>query len=305
MASKYNRSVPQSLPDSVFILETPSSPLDARLNALRFIQSYVESDNISSMVDRMKINQLVLDSIMSLLNREDLIPDLRKRQLVRTECFLMLARILESKSLFAGAKPTDDNIVPYGKDPKPTTIKEFHESKDDAMISHTHFQGGTDEVNGDKRDSTFEDDNEESSVMSKASSIKTLHTQSSQVTKNSEASSTTKDEADTKQNIGRSMLSRTAPLMTSHSMTKLSSSNGHNSLLASALSRSDRRAVPRHMKPRQSVFSGPKMHAEMLVPGVDPYNIIQVDKRLGYQKSRIWVPFSGPGELVLYLECCC
>jgi hypothetical protein len=298
MASKYNRSIPQCLPDAVFILETPSSPLDARLNALRFIQSFVESEKISSMVDRMKINQLVLDSIMSLLNREDLIPDLRKRQLVRTECFIMLAKILESKSLFAGAKPSDDDTVQYGQTVIPAARSALIESKDDSSLGHTSVNGGMEEGKGDKHGGTAEenDGDDDYTAASGSSSIQTMNTQSSRVTKTTKFSGTTK-EGGSMASVGRSLLSRTAPLMTTSSMSQLPTTNGHDSVLGSALSRTDRRAVPRHMKPRQSVLSGPTMHAEKLVPGVDPYNIIQVDKRLGYQKSRVWVPFAGPGRL--------
>lgn len=44
------------------------------------------------------------------------------------------------------------------------------------------------------------------------------------------------------------------------------------------------------LKPRASVFFQGKIESESFVPGVDPYNFIEQDKKLGYQKPRMWFP---------------
>ena len=175
MAAKWGSVRVETLPEAVVILETPSSPLDARLKALRFIQTYVEAERLSSMVDRMKVNQLVLDSIMSLLNRDDLIPDLRKRQLIRTECFIMLAKMLESKSLFAGAKSMDDSQVSYAEDKdvsKSGKVVTLHESRDDAALHMTTADRPHDE--GKNSTTTLHENSDDTSVFSRSVSVTSL-----------------------------------------------------------------------------------------------------------------------------------
>jgi len=100
--------------DALLVLQTPSSSLDARVGALRFLQSYVKGGSSESrkMDDRTRrsINQLVLNNVLEIVMGEDRTCDLRTRQLLRTECFLMLSSLLGSDSLFSGIKEKLDDI---------------------------------------------------------------------------------------------------------------------------------------------------------------------------------------------------
>ena len=89
---------------AVLVLQTPSAPLDDQVAALRFLQMYLKQDTTLTDLKRRQINQLVLDNVMDLVMNEERSSDLRKRQLVRTECFLMLAKLLDSQTLFGNVK---------------------------------------------------------------------------------------------------------------------------------------------------------------------------------------------------------
>ena len=89
---------------AVLVLQTPSAPLDDQIAALRFLQMYLKQDTTLTDLKRRQINQLVLDNVMDLVMNEERSSDLRKRQLVRTECFLMLAKLLDSQTLFGNVK---------------------------------------------------------------------------------------------------------------------------------------------------------------------------------------------------------
>ena len=86
--------------DAILILQTPSSNCDDRVSALRFIQFYLNEEKSLSTLNRRRINQLAMDNVMQIIMNEDRTADTRKRQIIRTECFLMLSNLLASDTLF-------------------------------------------------------------------------------------------------------------------------------------------------------------------------------------------------------------
>lgn len=269
------------------ILETPSSSIDDRLNALRFIQQYVENgQEISTFTDKIKINQLVLDNVMLILHREDLIPDLRRRQLIRAECFLMLARVLESKTLFGGTeveqsessdridistreKQRKEKVDSYSNstvhDPSKDLYHTLSQKKDPLK-----FGGKYDIFKYDPRTMESRDDNA------------------------AEVPSGNEDENEIS-SIGD------ASLRSSNSAGSMSFKK-HNALFATSIAKSPNKYNAQkedgHKRnPRQTVISGAVLdHEPVGFQGVSPYDVATIDKRIGYQKSRLWVPHSGSGN---------
>eukprot|EP01041_Mallomonas_annulata_P003129 gene3129-6155_t len=89
------------LASAIVTLQSQSSAIEDRINSLRFVKLFI--DNPSNDFDRFaksKLSQLILDSVLSIIMSEDRTVDIRKRQLIRTECFLLMANILESKNLY-------------------------------------------------------------------------------------------------------------------------------------------------------------------------------------------------------------
>jgi hypothetical protein len=102
---------PSSLSHAIYILKTPSSSFNDRLDSLRYLQLYVQNNrNIQDSAKR-SIKQLVLENVLRIVVNEEHTPDLRKREMVRTECFLMLSGLLDSNTLYGDAVQKMQNSV--------------------------------------------------------------------------------------------------------------------------------------------------------------------------------------------------
>ena len=103
-------SIP-TLDAAIVVLRTPSSQLGPRIEALRFLQSYcLDSSNKVHPRLRKNINELVLSNVLSIVMGEDRISDLRRRQLIKAECFIILGNLLGSNTLFGGVAEKIDEI---------------------------------------------------------------------------------------------------------------------------------------------------------------------------------------------------
>lgn len=283
-----------SFPSAVVALETPSSTIDERMNALRFIQQYVESgQEISTFTEKIKINQMVLDSVMLILHREDLIPDLRRRQLIRTECFLMLARVLESKTLFGGTQveqsESSERIDLH------TREKQRHEQEESYLNSTVHdptkdlyhtlsqkktlkFGGKNDIFKIDPRTIASQDDTAAEDVNG---------------------------------NMNDSDVNSIESLRSSLSAGSMSFKK-HDALFSTAIAKTPNKynlqkgdGRKRNL-PRQTVIAGAVLdHEPVGFQGVSPYDVATTDKRIGYQKSRLWVPNTGSGVYSVFVSFLC
>jgi hypothetical protein len=323
-------AIPQTFAQAIYYLDTPSSSIAVRLNSLRYLQSYIASpiDNPSSsppfsslspnsMADRIKINQLILDNILLILNCEDMIPDLRKRQLIKTECFLLLSQVLKSKSLFSGVPNVtlDDHMTPPQVHflHSQTQATPILRSQDDEMVKKRPSQSsglskgmGIDPLQSpqDKKDIR------KKQKLKKENEAKTLLSQSTPLPPLSSNDSSSPSPSSSSPHSPTLSTSSSSPLLFSSSAASLprTSASGassafttpHEELFASQLKKTASTNLSLikqkpFFKPRQSVLIGSHLHEEPLVPGVDPTNHLQMDKQLGYQKSRLWLPFNGPG----------
>jgi len=94
----------QHLYTQLSVLSMASCPVASRMSALRAIQAVLQEPGISDSIDagmRSKINECVMDNILKIILAEERTHDQRRRQLIRTECFLVLASILENTEHFA------------------------------------------------------------------------------------------------------------------------------------------------------------------------------------------------------------
>lgn len=90
------------LDEALLVLSSQDSELGARLQALRYLHSYLHSESSRALGSnlRRKINELVMNNILSIAMSDDRTANLTRRQMVRTECFVMLASLLDSNVLF-------------------------------------------------------------------------------------------------------------------------------------------------------------------------------------------------------------
>jgi hypothetical protein len=319
-------AIPQTFAQAVYYLDTPSSSIAIRLNSLRYLQSYISSPvphsssssspspsssslslNPNSMADRIKINQLILDNILFILNCEDVIPDLRKRQLIKTECFLLLSQVLKSKSLFSGVPNVtlDDHMTPppHPQQPIPSVLR----SQDDEMVkrsSHSRGPGLSKELDPVLSPSSPQSrkGNRTKQKIRKESEEKSSPLPPPAVSEGSSSPShpsPTLSTSSSSPHLNSPIPSASASLTTPATVTATATAP-HQELFASQLKKASTTNLSLIKKkpfyrPRQSVLIGSRIHEENLVPGVDPKNHLEMDKQLGYQKSRLWLPFNGPG----------
>jgi len=113
MQYEEERTGPDGLRHSILVLQTPSSGIDERIAALRYIQGFATNSSNKKHINarlRKSINELVLSTVLSIVMSEDRIPNLRRRQLIRAECFLILGTLLGSNTLFGNVKEKLDEI---------------------------------------------------------------------------------------------------------------------------------------------------------------------------------------------------
>jgi hypothetical protein len=359
---------PKTLSEAIYHLQTPSSSIATRINSLRFLQFYLEQEEIiiSSVTDRIKINQLILDNILLIINCEDLISDLRRRQLVKTECFLLLAKVLNSKSLFAGVSvgigipqttergggggvrmSVDDSSVQFQssrsgpgtatgtgtgsrveKRELVNTAKRGERNQQRIQTTgnrETEMERGREGAGGGEGEVEVEEDEILQQRYQKRISKKKILQENSQLSRSTSQLPSSSSPEILSRTSGRSM---SRPSLSSSSTSSSAavvpvqikpvsvsaSVSQHPDLFTSQLKKivaSSTSGSVHHndngnitslwkqksslYQPRQSVMIGSRLKGEHLVPGVDPQNHLQIDKQLGYQKSRLWVPFNGPG----------
>lgn len=281
---------PHSFSEAIYYLSTPSFSITIKLNTLRYILSFLEKENHLSINERIKLNQLLLDTILYIIQREDTIPDLRKRQLIKTECFLMLSKLLQSNTLFSGVKnkyEDDLNISLESKNSLNDSRNTLNiiQSHDDITIpSPTKNLSYNESSNVEnKSDSSFENENKIKKKKKFQSKTNLLSQSTSQLPI---LSSTLPDEF--------------LPPNTNSSNDSFEHQQLFSKTFDQVRSNSSPSKRKTFYKPRQSVLLGSKLRQERIVPGIDPHNVIAIDKQLGYQKSRLWVPFSGPGKFSIF-----
>lgn len=317
-----SQSSPESFEDSLLVLQRPTANVDDKLNALRFLKGYVASDvKINPGLVR-KINQLVLNSVMELLLKEDHISDQRKKQLIKAECFVLLADLLDSHSMF-GEVTTNaveyDNVVRSGVEPDTESSVADLES----LAPSEEFSANPISINdGDA------DINTHPPKLATSKSMVTIRVPENEST---QRPMTTEDHFPPPPNeIERVQQSPTHrppkrdPIKTKRTLIKAPppstpppsrTATGARTAIGSP-SKSGRygRAGPdismlnsmhdltikamdarkqKQKKVRPTVFVGDKYVGERLYPGVAPTDWIGQDKKLGYQVSRVWFPVGG------------
>eukprot|EP00605_Chrysophyceae_sp_TOSAG23-4_P001261 GSChrysophyteH1.ASY1.ANO1.1372.1 assembled CDS len=104
---------PRDLSAAMVVLQTPTSSIEARVASLRFVQDFVMHGGINGHINprlRKMINEQVLATVLQITMSDDRIPDVRRRQLIHAECFLIMGRLLGSNTLFGNVREQLDEI---------------------------------------------------------------------------------------------------------------------------------------------------------------------------------------------------
>ena len=277
-----------TLTDALLVLQIPSSPFEDRLNALRVLSALATSNESDAAgrdesdaagrdemdeATRSKVFKVMFDALLELVMSEDRTTDLRKRQLIRAECFIMLSNVLKSQTLFGDA---------YAK----LQISELY----------AHLQGtqhASSDVALPPTDPNISTESPTRAVpraQSASGSEQAVMSSSlpAPVTRSASVTSLDSEVADAMQRQPRNMTTRQRTSTRSHRkpiMYETLQSKYQQTKVAHLREK-------KGLKPRQGVIFGSAYDQENFVPGADPKNWTDTDRRLGYRKERMWFPFS-------------
>ena len=378
------------LSQAVAALQLPSASLDQKIVALRYLKFHVSTTPTLDERTRSNINQLVLDHVLSVVLSEDRTVDLRRRQLLRTECFLMLASLLNSRTLFRGideklvalaAAQQEQQRAPAQSSSSSSSSPNSSSTQPSGEYKQTTVPGDDGSVDYDNDGAfleTFKSDfgfpqaaRPKPSTQPPPGWVRSLHNKDNgNYGKVNSSSSSSNDNISSPQAQGPGSPSRVTAYPSpspvsrrppphpaeamgvhpyphpshSHSPSpgrggkQLSPTHSHDDIDVSLMSASaasswdEDRALPRRpqgalqgsksttdvvqelalirpliakppryllrdkrLRPRPSVFFDGEYEPDGFVPGVDPTNWQEQDRRLGYQKPRMWFPVAGVG----------
>ena len=309
-----------SVPAMAYILQSRTSTVGERIAALRSLKQHLEEDKSIDAYSKKRIKQLILDNVLHLILSEEKVTNIVKRQLVRTELFLILAKLLDSNALFGSVLNHDANSV------SSSHAESVHE-----------YDSGIDSINSRFRPPPPKTPGGSSRI--RPGLDRRINNppggwvhQSSQVSQLTQFSSSQGHASP--QHHGHHRQGNISPLRHSSSTGKLEvgfpdSPYGSNDQLSTSVfsrgesrgrSRTSGRVGPdvsllkpllqkqarsnqkvsftsskafssKMWKPRPSVLHD-ELEADSFVPGVDPSNYFEQDRKLGYQKPRMWFPGS-------------
>jgi hypothetical protein len=290
-----------SLENALCTLQTPSSPIESKMVALRLVHEYVQSVNKIESFARERINQAVLENVLEIVLGDDRTADLMKRQLMRTECFLILASMLDSPVLFRDTQKVVEDIVRSSSSSSSSALEvsvPATAAGSRGTFTSVPFRSGSRNVFSSDSMQNEELHSVSPSKASTMSSPSKVAMSSSNrapsrarfaddgVSVMSNVSSNFERPMSKRDVSSKSLLSRsTSDLALIRPMfEEAKSASGSRPLKSSSLHR--------RMKPRPSIFYGSDAESDHVVPGSDPSNWIEHDRLLGYQKTRMWFPMA-------------
>lgn len=264
-----------SLKLAITVLQSDVNPLEEKIQALRAIKAFVEQNDQIDVYLRRGINQVVLDNVLKIILREDKSVNPFVKQLVRVELYTILGQFLESQALFGSDVMKSMHNLPVEDDQSTLSVDVSTPSSQKNDAKPRRWLPSSSAARAAGKGLKESVDLENSSTVTP----KGLHARGSFLWgKRRKLTSLEVSERDLLQSRE---LSKSQPL-----------------LIGGFLQ--EKRKQPKHIskgiwKPRSSVlFSGDNVQ-ESFVPGADPSNFIETDRKLGYQKPRMWFPIPKLG----------
>lgn len=278
-----------NVPAVAYVLQSHMSTVAERVAALRSLKKYLETNTSMDAYSKKRIKQLILDNVLQMILSEEKVTNVVKRQMVRTELFLILANLLDSSVLFGSIFGTE---VPH---PNANAHAHAH-AHDEALIEQnsTAISGSSSSrilqpPGGWVKSKPGKDAGERSRLMSQSHSAAQLQTlayrdawspvQGSRATSRggSPGADGTPGTGVRRRSVGQSAdLALLKPII--HRQAR-------NKQMASALGPH----MSKTWRPRPSIIHS-ELVADSFVPGADPLNYLEQDRKLGYQKPRMWFP---------------
>lgn len=267
--------------DAIVILQSSTEIVESKVDALRYLKHFVENNDQIDAFNRKRINQLIIDNVMKIII-ESSNQDGFRRQLVRVELFVLLSQILRSSSLF-GAELTESVIQnmqinrPRPQEYEVNRDQQYSPPKSNSQIDWEE----TDELQPFSRRAPSQTSKPKGII---GKSIVLLEHQENSSSPNKRAKSSHAVERKIQPVESLQLYSKSVKLSSSSSLPALT-------LVKDALSQKKVKVeLHSKLKPRPSVLFDDKLDSDDFVPGADPRNFLEQDRKLGYQKPRMWFP---------------
>lgn len=298
-------------------LQSPSSGFSDRIHALRYLQTHVHNTKEITATSKRQVNQLILDNILKILMGEDNVVDLPKRQLVKAELFLMLSGLLNSDALFGDMRTQINELLQLH-------VTKINSSDSNPTLQVSKAKGSPFQVikqhpsmPHDRNDSNEMLPRNNHSIMSSSMTELSSSNARNSYDNNSRTSINSPNSRSSMSSPSKSLLSQSMSAVTVSQRTRgnrdrgpatptPTSSRGHPlnkiSILHAAIAKTQLKSKKNSLnnnsrkvlfKSRPSVFYSDEYEVDDIVPGVDPTDWFEQDRKLGYQKSRMWFPVAG------------
>lgn len=323
-SSNSNKAMEKSLQKAILLLAQKSSSIDEKMISLRTVTNYLQATPDISLYNTKSLNQLVMDTILRIIMNENQITNMRKRQLVRTELFVLLGTILTSDTLFGNIRSQIEFVPEEMDDHKASNENSRPISRDkiDIDVEEDFISGLLTSVETQRANSA----EARTTGVSYSNSVGIANPLNNNVAINQRAAllsrSVILDSGGNTQNLLDKNFSKSTALQNDRSTPSklrklgdatsrsINSSNGFlmtdsiastpskrpedslpalkKSLIKNALRLN--RKISKKLQPRPSVLFNEAVPLDGIVPGVDPMNYFEQDRKLGYQKPRMWFP---------------
>ena len=317
----------------VATLRSPSLSISQRLNSVRVLYTALVRLKKNN---RVELNQLLREQILYIIINEDKIIDLYKRQVIRTECFIMLANLLNSDALYKdvvenimqieGSSESDDGSSLDIVENNSISYSNVTENSSPRIRNKSSLTGGGVAASPAKRRTPLKNLNHDNGFMSPPSNQRASTVNAKVSFEGLDPMPLERHTVSAGGEVAASPAKRRTPLknlnhdngfMSPPSNQRVSTVNAQstvdpstligtykkqhrpgfyhrldeNALIKSVVGSTVKKTSKRSLR-RQAVFFNDKCQKENFVPGVDPFNYFEIDKKLGYQKSRMWFPVS-------------
>lgn len=324
-----------SVPAMAYILQSRTSTVAERITALRTLKQHLEENHAIDAYNKKRIKQLILDNVLNMILSEEKVTNIVKRQMVRTELFLILAKLLDSNVLFgsiisAQSSNSDglasssvmsmESVHEYNSEfdsvnrpPPPHRRVSPPKSANQQTLTVYTGVGRQQESNGNGPGARLmqppggwvkKNNSKNSQASMLSSSLNGSSGNPRSPSKLQHSSSTSGLPAVTYLDSFYAQDRVSSPTSTSRNRSRTSSRSAAVDLtllkpLLHKQARAERKSVrtaqgmkmnsSKTWKPRPSVLHS-ELVADSFVPGADPMNYFEQDRKLGYQKPRMWFP---------------
>jgi hypothetical protein len=275
-----------NVPAMAYVLQSRMSTVQERITALRSLKEHLEDNKTMDAYSQKRIKQLILDNVLQMILSEEKVTNVVKRQMVRTELFLILSKLLESSVLFGSIFGTEQAQSGEGGGEE-QQMEGSPERRPPLPGGSRVLQPPGGWVKRKLLKSRGSELSSRDSALQRAASGHSTFSQSHSAAQLPPGLGSLDAERAASSNSAGGMRKRTASqsaadlTLLKPLLHKQARSQKKSTALSSLSSKT--------WKPRPSILHS-ELVADSFVPGADPLNYFEQDRKLGYQKPRMWFP---------------